>query len=277
MQLISLQKRAEFYSALSKEDSGNQDEGSEQKISGEMPREDSEAKQADTSFWDYRIILTRKSCLIILFISFLQTHNNLFDGFLPTFIQAEDCTSNRLESHSILASILPLGCGLGISSSTTAIYLTVQGVSSTVFQVFLYPPVVKRLGTLRALRFTACMIPLVYLLMPYTTKVPAQSNNMLLSSCLIALQLIKALCTTLIFPCSQILLSNSISDKRLLGKLNGISSSASQLSRALGSWIVGKLFEIGLRDGMIGLPWWAIAGFSFGGFCTAFLLRDSHR
>ena len=61
------------------------------------------------------------------------------------------------------------------------------------------------------------------------------------------------------FPCTTILLTNSAVSLRILGTLNGVSTSISALGRAAGPAIGGWTFSIGVEKGYIILPWWALA------------------
>jgi hypothetical protein len=135
-----------------------------------------------------------------------------------------------------------------------------------------FPPVAKRLGPLRSLRIASCLYPLVYFLTPYTSKIPAQTT-VLRSICVVGLLAAKALCGIFAFPCSKILLCDSV-EKGVLGSLNGISSSTSQPARAIGAVVVGKLFAVGLTKGVGVLPRWTLGLVSLGGLGTVMFLRD---
>ena len=74
-----------------------------------------------------------------------------------------------------------------------------------------------------------------------------------------AIMLLKCWASIFAFPCSTILLTNSASSLRILGTLNGVSTSVSALGRAAGPAIAGWTFSYGVEKGYVILPWWTLA------------------
>jgi len=67
------------------------------------------------------------------------------------------------------------------------------------------------------------------------------------------------LVSTFAFPCSTILLTNSASNLRILGTLNGIATSVGAIGRAVGPAIGGSTFTVGVKIGYVILPWWTLS------------------
>jgi hypothetical protein len=255
--------------AVSKGESTNSEDQSIRFL-GESPQPKASSSRFSSLF--PRSIFSRQACLNLLYICFLQTHSKLFDEFLPTYMQAASPETKSETQLSGLSSLFIFGGGLNMSSRTTAIYLTIYGISAMVIQLLIFPPTARWLGPLKALRIASSLYPLVYFLTPYLSKLSHLPT--LRGICSLLLLLSKAFCGIFAFPCSKIMLCNSARAKNTLGSLNGISASSQQLVRALVAILVGKLFSMGLERGVIVLPWWGLGVISLGGLLVVFWIED---
>ncbi|KUJ14067.1 MFS general substrate transporter [Mollisia scopiformis] len=219
-------------------------------------------------------IFTQQSVLSLIYICFLQTHSKLFDEFLPTYMQAvpspTEPTPPTYQSSALVDFTIFPG-GLSFTSHTAALYLTAYGLSAILIQLLIFPRLAPSLGPIRCLRIASSVYPFVYFLTPYLSVL--SETPVLRGICTVVLLAMKAGCGIFAFPSSRILLCNSAT-KGGLGTLNGISSSSQQLMRAIVAVGVGKLFSLGLQNGIIVLPWWTLSFVSMGGLGTVVWLRD---
>lgn len=72
----------------------------------------------------------------------------------------------------------------------------------------------------------------------------------------------------------MILLANSAPSSLVLGRINGLAVSQASLSKAVGPAVAGVLFGMGLKAGVVGTAWWALAGVSVVGAIVALWLRE---
>lgn len=72
----------------------------------------------------------------------------------------------------------------------------------------------------------------------------------------------------------MILLTHSSPSPLVLGRIHGLTVSLASLSKAVGPAVAGVLFGIGLREGVVGTAWWALAGVSVVGAIVALWLRE---
>lgn len=126
-------------------------------------------------------------------------------------------------------------------------------------QFLVFPPIVRKYGALNCLKAVTMAYPTAYILTPFAALLPTQLTQQI---GLFAIMLIKCWVTIFAFPCSTILLTNSAPSLRLLGTLNGVSTSLSALGRAAGPAIGGLTFSWGVDWGYVILPWWTLAFFS---------------
>ncbi len=139
-----------------------------------------------------------------------------------------------------------------MSTKTIGFIMAVQGVYSMVAQLFLFPFLVRRLGTLKTFRFVLLVWPFLYFIVPYLVLLPAQLQMFGIYVCL----LVKITFHVIAFPSTAILIANAAPSKSVLGSINGIAASVACLARALGPTTTGFFHTVGLKMGYNGLGWW---------------------
>lgn len=174
------------------------------------------------------------------------SHSVSFDQLMPVFLSTPVSTEQP---------DLPFKFSGGFSMSTKAIgsMMAVQGVYSMIAQLFLFPLVVRRFGTLRTFRGVMIIWPLLYFAVPYLVLLP---KKLQVAGIYLAL-ITKITFHVIAFPSNAILLTNSAPSLLVLGSINGVAASTASLSRAFGPTITGLIHSAGLRIGYSGLAWWA--------------------
>lgn len=214
-------------------------------------------------------ILTTQASLNLCLNAILVTHSMIFDEFLPIFMFSQRETFTTAITR---ASGSNFPGGLGIKSSEIAIYFLVYGIFAAVVQLTVFPPTVNRFGPLKCLKICSGVFPLVYALVPLTLLLDPDSA--ILKVAILGIMLAKSFLAAFSFPCSMILLSNSISSSRHLSTLNGITTCISGLTRGIGALIFGTLFTLGLRRSCMIIPWWMLAIFTLFSVVPSFWLED---
>lgn len=149
---------------------------------------------------------------------------------------------------------LPFKFSGGFAMSTKAIgfMMAVQGVYSMIAQLFLFPFLVRRLGTLKTFRIVMMVWPSLYFVVPYLVLVPAQLQKLGIYACLLT----KITFHVIAFPSTAMLIANSAPSKSVLGSINGVAASVACLARALGPTVTGFFHTAGLKMGYNGIAWW---------------------
>ncbi|KAI9874778.1 MAG: hypothetical protein M1830_009294 [Pleopsidium flavum] len=143
--------------------------------------------------------------------------------------------------------------GFALTTKTIGFMLSLQGVYSMITQIFLFPFVVRRFGSLKTFRFVVMSWPLLYFGVPYLVLLPKHLQIAAVYFCLVW----KVTAQVLAYPSNAILLTNSAPSLLVLGTINGVAASTASLCRALGPTISGLIHSAGLRMGYTGLAWWA--------------------
>jgi hypothetical protein len=132
---------------------------------------------------------------------------------------------------------------------------TLNGIMATFCQFIIFPPVARRFGVLFTLKVVSHVLPVVYLLVPFTVLI---ENRTVAEICLVAAWLTKSILTICAYPCCTILLANSVSSAKVLGTVNGITTSVGAVGRAIGPMAAGIAFTWGAKSRYLMAPFWVL-------------------
>ncbi|RYP71743.1 hypothetical protein DL769_004632 [Monosporascus sp. CRB-8-3] len=217
-----------------------------------------------------RAVFTRQSVINLISYTFLAFHSVAYDQVLPVFLNYPEHEGPRDWASDTRLPFVFSG-GFGMDSGRIGTIFTLYGVVCGVIQFLVFPPLCARFGVLRCFRGCAVAFPLVYAVTPYTVLV---SNPAWRCAVLVAVMCAKAFAVIVGFPCTTILLTNSAASLGVLGTLNGFATTFSALGRALGPALAGAAFSWGVRRGVIGLPWWLLAGAAVLGAVPVWLIEE---
>lgn len=149
------------------------------------------------------------------------------------------------------------GGGLGLPSSRVGLATAIIGFIGLPLQIFLYPRIQTKLGTLTSFRAFLPFSPIAYVLMPFLVILPRIPWIVWPSfTFVVGLQVISR---TFILPASIILVNNCVTDPSILGTVHGVAQSISSAARTLGPFLGGWGLGFGLENNIIGAVWWALA------------------
>jgi MFS family permease len=157
--------------------------------------------------------------------------------------------------------------GTGLSPREIGFSMAVLGVIGIALQLFVYPAVNTRLGTVRSWRIFLYCFPIGYGLTPFlalipsTTAPPAEKTGFVFWAALTSTILLFVLGRTFAAPATQILLNNCCPHPTVLGTVHGIGQSASAAARTIGPALGGWVYGVGLEKGVVGATFWALACF----------------
>lgn len=160
-------------------------------------------------------------------------------------------------------------------ASTVGLATSILGVLGMLLQLFMYPPVQARLGTLLSFRLFLLLFPFAYLLAPYlavlpsSDPVPDASSGPFLWIGIVLVLLLQVTARTFTLPATIILLNNCSPHPSVLGTIHGLGQSVSAAFRTIGPVVSGWWYGAGLENGVIGAAWWGIAVVSVAGCVTA--------
>ncbi|KAI1077794.1 MFS general substrate transporter [Whalleya microplaca] len=203
----------------------------------------------------------------------LGAFTNLWTLFLST---------PRSSAEEALSRSLPwiFTGGLGMPAATVGVATSILGILGMALQIFLYPPVHARLGTLRGFRWFLLLFPVAYFLAPYLAVLPSSSESPEPASgpvvwiYMALVQLLQVMARTITLPASIILLNNCSPHPSVLGLVHGLGQSVSAGFRTVGPVVGGWWYGEGLEIGMVGASWWAVAFVSALGCAAAMFIYE---
>lgn len=170
--------------------------------------------------------------------------------------------------------------GLGMPASTVGIATSFLGILGMILQVFLYPPVQARLGTIRSFRWFLMLFPFAYFFAPYlavtpsATPAPEPASGPLIWFVIIFVLLVQVTGRTFTLPASIILLNNSSPHPSVLGTIHGLGQSVSAGFRTVGPVVGGWWYGYGLDIGMVAWGWWGVSVMSAIGCLAALGMHE---
>lgn len=160
-------------------------------------------------------------------------------------------------------------------ASTVGVATSFLGLIGMGLQIFLYPPIHARLGTMRSFRLFLCLFPVCYFLAPYlsilpsTTKPPEAASGPFIWLGIVFILFLQVTARTFTMPASIILLNNCSPHPSVLGTIHGLGQSVSAAFRTVGPVVGGWWYGYGLDIGMVAWGWWGVAAMSAIGCVTA--------
>ncbi|KJZ76705.1 hypothetical protein HIM_04041 [Hirsutella minnesotensis 3608] len=155
--------------------------------------------------------------------------------------------------------------GLSFRPGDIAVALTIRGAAGLLLQLIFFPLLKNHFGLIRLYQYSLLLFPIAYFATPYMSIVPSSSlppmpaTGSLLWIIIGALLTIQTVARSFALPSSTMLLNAASPNKSTLGTINGIGQSVSAAARVFGPLLTAWLFDIGLKHGVIGISWWALA------------------
>lgn len=191
----------------------------------------------------------------------MGTFNNIWYSFLSTPVYDPSKPPSGYQQH------LPFifTGGIGLPPRSVGFAMAILGSIGITLQLFLYPLVNARLGTVRSWRIFLYCFPMVYLMVPFlslipsTTPPPSQKTGFPVWAALTSLLLVQVVGKTFASPATTILINNCSPHPSVLGTIHGIGQSASSAARTVGPALGGFLYGQGLQMGVVGSVFWGLA------------------
>lgn len=206
----------------------------------------------------------RQVIFVIIGYGILAFHSVSFDALMPVMLSEEPSNESPVMPFQFTG-------GFGLSTKSIGFMMAVQGIYSMIAQLWLFPIIVRRIGTLKALRSIMLVWPFLYLAVPYLVLLPRNFQSVGIYAAL----LVKITFHVIAFPATAILLANAAPSKTVLGTINGVAASTACLCRAFGPTVTGSVHAAGLRMGYNGFAWWMGGIVCAIGALEAYCIKDT--
>ncbi|OAL02215.1 MFS general substrate transporter [Phaeosphaeriaceae sp. SRC1lsM3a] len=194
-----------------------------------------------------RKIWSKALCKVLVAFALLPLHNATFLHIFPILLSMPTVHDQKL-------NIFRFQGGLGLASPTIGLYLALFGIAGIVIQLFVYPRIHQRIGTLGVFRLAHVIFPIAYILAPYLALLVDQKIAKWVVTA--AVLFTQVMARTMAIPSSVLLLTDAAPHRRVLGSIHGAGNTLSSLASACGPAIGGVLLARGIEIGSSGLVWW---------------------
>lgn len=199
----------------------------------------------------FRQTWTRNVLLTLLANFLLAFHTSAFNSMTFVFLPTPRAPEGSWDG------LFHFSGGLGLPSARVGLATAIIGVIGLPLQIFIYPGVQTRLGTLKSFRTFLPFSSVAYALMPFLVLIPRIPWMVWPSfTFIVGLQVISR---TFALPAAIILVNNCVSDPTVLGTVHGVAQSITSGARTLGPFVGGWGLALGLRYNLIGGVWWFLA------------------
>lgn len=160
--------------------------------------------------------------------------------------------------------------------------MSILGVIGIALQLFLYPTISARLGTVRCLRVFLLCFPVAYFLVPFLSLVPSSSSppapksGIIMWVSIVAVLLWQVIARTFALPNGTLLVNNCTPHPSVLGTVHGLAQSCTSAARTIGPMLCGYLYGLGLSGGIVGAVWWGLSGFAILGWVVSWLIKEGN-
>jgi MFS family permease len=193
-------------------------------------------------------IWTRDVLCALVSFGMLPLHNGAFMHIYPVFLSG-------LPTHQDdQRSVFHFKGGMGMHSRAIGLNLSLFGLCGIMLQLFIYPRLQARLGTLGVFRISLILFPLVYLFAPFLVLLP--ETGVMRWVCIALVTWGQIMARTLAIPSTVILVTHSAPAKGALGRIHGAGNMAASAARAVGPSLGGWVFAKGIEHDMVGMVWW---------------------
>ncbi|KAG5926328.1 hypothetical protein E4U42_003422 [Claviceps africana] len=189
-------------------------------------------------------IFTMQTNLVMVAYFFLAFHSVAYDQNVTVFL------NYPLMEHTPDNTRLPFyfNGGFGLQSGRIGTIFMLYGITCGLVQFVIFSPMVTRWGVLNCYKACCIVMPLAYIITPYTSLFATETRRLAALAFVLTL---KAFSVIVAFPSIIILLTNSCTSLHVLGTLNGFVTMFSGFGRALGPASTGYAFTWGAKHGYI--------------------------
>ncbi|RYP22165.1 hypothetical protein DL765_001813 [Monosporascus sp. GIB2] len=216
---------------------------------------------SDPATW--RQILNRTTVVLLATSLVFQLSNSSFNSLYPVFASAQPPTGRDLRADVI-----------GVS-------LSVAGVVTILFQLFLFRSLKSRVGNIGTYRGSLFGFGVTMALMPFVGYQDSQpplgigDSKLWLYAELGIILIIKNICAVGGLSSVMLLITNSAPSHASLGTLNGIAQTLSAAGRSVGPFISGSLFTVSTHVQPKGeaFAWGIFAGVALAGWLGTYAIH----
>jgi hypothetical protein len=251
------QKRSQDYTALPFDDDPDSPTF-EMEERGPPPKKKKPQRRRTLPF---RRIFTRNVVIVLLSRGLLAMHVGTFQNLWYIFLSTSRSHNRGTDDKTDLFHFTG---GLGLPPAKIGLAMSILGGIGIAIQIFLYPPLSLKWGTVSCFRFSLILFPLVYFIAPFlailpsTTLPPLPASGAIVWAGILSFLGIHVFARMFAMPSATILVNNCCPHPSVLSTVHGVSQSVASGMRMMGPIMGGWGFGLGLKAGIVGAAFWVL-------------------
>ncbi|KAG7067966.1 major facilitator superfamily transporter, partial [Colletotrichum scovillei] len=207
-----------------------------------------------------RRMFTKNMCLTLVSYAIQEYHITTYNTLWTSFL------SDPVDKEGKLKLPFFFSGGAGMKPDQIMWSLFIVGMMGLPTQLFIYPRISRRLGTLKMWRKFMLGMPLLYFILPYiaampsTTPPPAGKTGFVVWFLIILVQIMMVGTSTFVVPAQLVLTNLSSPHPSALARTHSSAFLLSGLMRSATSSIAGIVYSFGSSHNITGLVWWIASG-----------------
>ncbi|OLN96879.1 putative membrane protein YCR023C-like protein 5 [Colletotrichum chlorophyti] len=221
-------------------------------------------------------MFTRNVCFTLLAYTIQEYHITTYNTLWTSFLSDPVDTKHQAKLPFFFAG------GAGMKPDQIMWSLSIVGLLGLPTQLFIYPYVNRRFGTLKMWRKFMMGLPLLYFVIPYiaampsTTPPPGGKTGFPVWFLIVACQVLMVGTSTFVVPAQLVLTNLSSPHPSALARTHSSAFLLSGLMRSVTSSAVGIIYSYGSSHNMTGLVWWIASGVAILGCLNSRVVREGN-
>ncbi|OHF03975.1 hypothetical protein CORC01_00837 [Colletotrichum orchidophilum] len=221
-------------------------------------------------------MFTRNMCLMLLSYAIQEYHITTYNTLWTSFLSDPVDKENQIRLPFFFSG------GAGMKPDQIMWSLSIVGLMGLPTQLFIYPRISRRFGTLKMWRKFMLGMPLLYFILPYiaampsTTPPPAGKTGFMVWFLIIIVQIMMVGTSTFVVPAQLVLTNLSSPHPSALARTHSSAFLLSGLVRSATSSIAGIVYSYGSSHNITGLVWWTASGVAILGCLNSRIVQEGN-
>jgi MFS family permease len=222
-------------------------------------------------------IFTRNVCITLLSRGLLAMHIGTFSNLWYVFLSTPRSHNRRTGDQ---VDLFHFTGGLALPPAKIGLALSILAGVGITIQLFLYPRISHRFGTVNCFRFSLVIFPLVYFIVPFlailpsSTPVPLPASGIVIWAGILSFLGLHVFARMFAMPSATILVNNCCPHPSVLSTIHGVAQSVASGMRMAGPMLGGWGFGVGLNAGIVGAAFWVLMCVASSGVLVGMLVQE---
>ncbi|OHW99224.1 major facilitator superfamily transporter [Colletotrichum incanum] len=221
-------------------------------------------------------MFTKNMCITLLSYTIQEYHITTYNTLWTSFLSDPVDKDNQARLPFFFSG------GAGMKPDQIMWSLFIVGLMGLPTQLFIYPRVSRRLGTLKMWRNFMLGMPVLYFIVPYIAAIPSATpppegkTGFLVWFLIVVVQMMMVGTSTFVVPAQLVLTNLSSPHPSALARTHSSAFLLSGLVRSATSAIAGIVYSYGSSHNITGLVWWIASAVAALGCMNSRIVKEGN-